>query len=36
LPMSDFELEKKMTYGFTALHYLRRKTHVESDLSGIL
>jgi 16S rRNA (guanine(966)-N(2))-methyltransferase RsmD len=36
LPDSAFILEKKMTYGFTALHYLRRKQHVESDLPGIL
>ncbi|TFG83312.1 MAG: 16S rRNA (guanine(966)-N(2))-methyltransferase RsmD [Erysipelotrichales bacterium] len=25
IPFGDFILEKKMTYGFTALHYLRRK-----------
>ena len=25
LPVSEFMLDKKMTYGFTALHYLRRK-----------
>jgi 16S rRNA (guanine(966)-N(2))-methyltransferase RsmD len=36
MPIGNFRLEKKMTYGFSALHYLRRKTNVESDLSGIL
>jgi 16S rRNA (guanine966-N2)-methyltransferase len=36
MPVGEFLLEKKMTYGFSALHYLRRKTHVESDLPGVL
>ena len=36
MPVGDFMLEKKMTYGFSALHYLRRKTNVESDLPGVL
>lgn len=36
MPIGAYILEKKMTYGFTALHYLRRKTNVESDLSGVL
>ncbi len=36
MPVCDFILEKKMTYGFSALHYLRRNTNVESNLSGIL
>jgi len=36
MPIGDFVLDKKMTYGYSALHYLRRKTNVESDLPGIL
>jgi 16S rRNA (guanine966-N2)-methyltransferase len=36
LDASIFELDKKMNYGVSALHYLRRKNDVESDLPGVL
>jgi len=32
----SFKLDKKMTYGITALHYLRRNEDAESNLPGIL
>jgi len=36
LNYESYILDKKMTYGITALHYLRRNEDAESDLPGIL